>query len=989
MGRTGRKRQGKCVLLLTESEAKKFAQAKVTYANVQRLISQGVHIEYFRSNPTVIPANYKPALCRKALTIGQFQPKAKKIKRGTDSNLTHTSVTSEGTLKPDIEESFIRSFCNGNESYTSLSQVFQKYWPTQPMKKYLAKHIPLQTKPTATYRVGHSQRTHNFIELVQKMEHRILNPNENISFTLPKKQTQLILPSKAGTSNKLIINKKKKKQYDEYGGPLENNCLANFLDPDAIIPTHGFEDEMFDEMQQDFAPSTSKRVMHDIFEPRKRVKAPSISKDHESFVNQVIDKKGKGKCVDKSESKEASFYLDDISCEIPDICTSKGKTKQTQDSDDFDEIRSWSSLLPDSVFDPVSPLKDVHALSPRKPPLSPLLPASPHTLPSDSPIPSETVDEITEINIADLYNQDSDDEFGDDDDFALDDIFIKESEAWLELRSRGFNDKLDPVFAFEKHQTPNDTFTFIWSDTSPRFSAKALALLEKRQHAFKKRTGRFISMSLFEKYNNLSVGTETVESPALHVKAVESPKVYVKPVDSPSLDDEFGTDDSLFEQAAALENQLQQKSDISTCDPVIINLDPSQEPIEEGFEDDVFGEDAFGEDGFEDDDIEEIEGGGFSDIDFDGNELATFFQDQCNEEDVEYSPFSLTEPECAPTQKYTSQMKEKASLYGKRSPSPTDLPLDIFSSPPHATKDDTKPQDNVYNNTLNQNTTDIDFDAFSSFSPTRPTEKPSTPILRDTEVHSIASQSDVECSPRLLSQLARGYQRSPANTSPLTRSPYAPTHASESEEDSPVIKRKRRIVNLSPIGEQVDRPKKRLRQRDASTPLKELREYLFDEDNDDDNDDDDDLIMYGVPSSKDLLSRLERSKRYHDPPRSNRLTDLAKNPFFDVEAEKSSDEGHTTDEELNSGSSAMQSFIDYEEQSRVEDTDDNAIYQRDTDDMPSNAKHWLNRFNAEKWLNPVDDSIVEEDEDEEESSTSIAESQVLVNNDDDDDDDFI
>ncbi|KAI9261253.1 hypothetical protein EDC94DRAFT_673268 [Helicostylum pulchrum] len=984
MGRTGRKRQGKCVLLMTESEGKKFAQAKVTYANVQRLISQGVHLEYYRSNPTVIPANYKPTLCRKALTVGTFQPKEKKRKRG--SNLTKTSVTSDGTLKPDIEESFIRSFCNGNEAFTNLSQVFQKYWPTRSMKKSLAKHIPLQTKPTATHRVGHSKRTHNFIELVQKMEHRILNPSEDVSFTLPKKQTKLVLPSKAVVSNKLIMNKRKKKQYDEYGEPEENNCLANFLDPDAMIPTHGFEDKVLEDIQQDFAPSTSKRVMNDIFEPRKRVKAPSVSK--ESFV---VDKKGKGKFVDKSE--ELPFPLDDMSWEMPDIGTSKGKTKQTQGSDD--EVRSWSPLLPDSIFEPVSPLKDAHALPPRKLPLSPLLPASP-LLPSDPPIQSETADEITEINIADLYNQDSDDEFGDDDDFALDELFIKESEAWLELRSRGFDDKLDPVFAFEKNQPPNDTFAFVWANSSPRFSDKALALLEKRQQAFKKRTGRFIAMSLFEKYNNLTMDMKTVESPKvdtkpveppmLYVKPVEYPKLYVKPVESPSLDDEFGTDDSLFEQAAALENQLQQKSTINASGPVIINLDPSQELVKEFFEDDGLGEDDLGEYGFGEDDIEETEGGGFSDIDFDGNELATFFQDQYNEEDMEYAPFSLNEPEYAPSQRYTSQMKEKASLYGKRSPSPIELPHDIFSSPPHATTDDAKPQDNVYNHTLNQNNADIDFDAFSDFSKIGSSEKPDTPVLRDVEVYSIASQSDIESSPRLLSQLARGIQKSPAHASPLARSPYP--HDSDSEEDSPVIKRKRRFVNGSPMGEQVDRPKKRLRQRAASTPLKELREYIFDEDVDGDNDDDDDLLMYEVPSSKNLLSRLEQSKRDHGPPRSSKLTKLAENPFFDVEAEKSSDEGHTTDEELNSESSAMRSFIDYEEQSRVEDTEDNAIYQRDADDMPSNAKHWLNRFNAEKWLNPVDDSIVEEDEeeDEEESSTSIAESQVLVNNDDDDDD---
>lgn len=63
MGRTGRKNDGRVLLLLTESEAKKFDQAMVGYEIVQKQISEGRSIEYCESS-RMVPDDYTPICLR-------------------------------------------------------------------------------------------------------------------------------------------------------------------------------------------------------------------------------------------------------------------------------------------------------------------------------------------------------------------------------------------------------------------------------------------------------------------------------------------------------------------------------------------------------------------------------------------------------------------------------------------------------------------------------------------------------------------------------------------------------------------------------------------------------------------------------------------------------------------------------------------------------------------------------------------------------------
>lgn len=69
MGRTGRKRDGKIVLLLSGNESKKFAQAMEDYSELQRIVSRDT-LEY-RQSDRIIPKEIEPVCEKKFIMIGE------------------------------------------------------------------------------------------------------------------------------------------------------------------------------------------------------------------------------------------------------------------------------------------------------------------------------------------------------------------------------------------------------------------------------------------------------------------------------------------------------------------------------------------------------------------------------------------------------------------------------------------------------------------------------------------------------------------------------------------------------------------------------------------------------------------------------------------------------------------------------------------------------------------------------------------------------
>lgn len=69
MGRTGRKRDGRIILLFSSNESYKFEQAMKDYANLQKVISQNI-LEYQRSD-RILPVNVNPQCCEKFIAISE------------------------------------------------------------------------------------------------------------------------------------------------------------------------------------------------------------------------------------------------------------------------------------------------------------------------------------------------------------------------------------------------------------------------------------------------------------------------------------------------------------------------------------------------------------------------------------------------------------------------------------------------------------------------------------------------------------------------------------------------------------------------------------------------------------------------------------------------------------------------------------------------------------------------------------------------------
>ncbi|KAI8082655.1 uncharacterized protein B0P05DRAFT_586308 [Gilbertella persicaria] len=873
MGRTGRKRKGKCILLMTESEEKKFQQAKDAYSRIQGLITRGGLLKYYKPNPSVLPNNYKPSLCRKKLDVGVYVPKmVKKRKRGQEQE---SDYTPEGLLKPEVEHAFIRSFNDQDHMFTSMEPIMERFWPVQRMVKSVNKFIPIQTVSKSVHRVQHSRRTLQFVDLVKKMEHRILHPEEkiNFKFSLPKKQTHLHLPSKG--------KQKKTRPYDSVD--LDNQDFAAFME------NHDMSQFM---MTDDM--------------PTKELVLPTSKKD-----------KGKAKMNPSDE----------------------GHVEFNSDADKQMDPLSSDPMLPESVYEEPGLFED-----------------------RQKDVQVSVSDTLTPVPDSPSNQHDASDGFSDE--FPLDDSFIADALLMVE-DVPGFHDPLEPQFPFETNTYASKAISFVWTHAMPEFSRKAKDLLDQRQISMKELTGRFLAMQCFPQYGQQisRVLRDTVETKAS--SPPKEPPQTKSPVKVMTIKD-----------SQASEHQAQ--------------------PMED---DDDFDQFDFISDGA----------------------FANFLENKFSEDDQPGDFSHFMEEQEASQQCFTQHIMKKSSLYADTSQKQQDNHKEqeeevfVFDlNEPFSDSDDEEQGNNQAMPTLNQHienqednqvlpmsiervnnkaslqeSSPIHIQQEVNTTPLISINEDSQPRLAHTRKASVLLTSDDETEPD--TAVRAGHHRSSSLLSELSRGIYTPSplrhdiQSSENEASPVLIYRKRRMKNRiiqeddhDEDGDQVEivkTRKKRLRQKSSTlSPLAS----------------EDDLIIV-PPSSHSLLKRLKQSGyNAHHRTRQDHNDEL-ENPFIDVEAEKSSDGGHTTEDEMEEGSSCMDSFIDDASDllaSRISnDTASPArnIYVQSLlhDENPSNRKHWINRFDADKWtnFNGNDDGIVQtEDEEEPESVQDFSSDVHLFSN---------
>lgn len=913
MGRTGRRRQGKCILLHTESEEKKFNQAKETYSRMQGMIAKGTFVQFYKPEPKILPANYKPTICRKQLTVGTYQPKINSRKR--KKNVEGIDYTPDGFLQPDVERSFIRNFCNQNHNYTNMNEIMIQFWPIKQTMGSINKFMPLQSRLQATHRVGHSGRTLQLTNLVEKMEYRIMNPGKKVLVQIPKQQTQLKLPSKF-SKNKLTLPI-----------PRKRRNVSSRLD-----------DEDFEEFMQ------NNNIDQIVDLP--------VEKDQQPPRKEKVNK-GKSKMTLSQEIRDMNADTD------MDLDT----TEQETDIPSWDnEPQSWDPLLPDSVFDDVDPLPD---LNNQKSSDSPSLSAALTPPPSFSRTPSfkkATTHLPHSPKLRNSVSILSQNDFSDDFDFSLDASFIEQADALVISKTEpGFDDPLEPRFDFEQTDDAPEqkkAITLIWNGNPP-FSEKGLKLLEERQKRLEARTGHRILMYFQKKNTVIALSQQPVPlkkqyETKLVENTINSDQSMEEQVDNDEFDDmDFNEDmfsnfleNKIDEDGYYAENFMYGQDETSTqniAEKSILHADDTTHNTKQ---------DAFV--------ISSAEEGAHTD--------KSSFNQNSRHQQQRHQQFKQSEQSDINEEDiivFDLDKIDEMSFSSEEEPNESENVRPVPNDHAHGTlqrrqsvytiKESQEPMSQT-----NDNEENID----------KSVDRSEESHLIHKSRRNVIISEDEQGSPSLLSALSKGL---------YTPSPLRQVRESE----SPILIRRRLkrplIEDEDEEGDEEGTEEKQEEQVDSPQVFKSkgrrcLKRRITDED-------DDDFIVL-PPSQSELNRRLMQSRENTKKQHKNIYRHLQSqhdgglvNPFIDHEADYTSEEGHT-DEEVevlfnSSATSVMNSFIDDEDHSSAGNSSllsasDNAppLLLHDQDDLPPNRKHWMNRFDADKWLNvnEEEDSVVVTDE---------------------------
>lgn len=955
MGRTGRQRRGKCILLMTESEEKKFAQAKDAYSKIQRLIAQPGMITYHRPNPVVIPAGYRPVISKQVLNIGAYQPKLTGTKRKRQGGRDRSIISAEGKLTEMGKTILLNSFSTASHRFTEIDDIFSRYWPIQSMTKSLNRYVPLQIQEKGYRRIGHSQRTTELVKLVQRMEHRILNPGQDVPFKAPeKRQTKLILPKKSV--------KKKKQPHDSF--TINDDDFQEFIENNDISHFIHTED------------------------------------NHQSGL--ILPKKRMG--LDRSLDK---------SFDRLDHQDSKGKSKAVEQEDEDGDItsgHSWESILPSSIYE--DPLPQTQLPKQGQSSKSGVTDKENNGRPQKSK-ETETMMVMNDNKAA--HKEPSDIEFGDidlDDDIELlaeapqlfakqeqvapkqEQLVIQHTEQVVrQVNSVSydgyFDEYLAPRFPFESNLSDNGitattTTAFIWASTAPDFTTRALQLLKERQINIKEITGRFVAMRALSEYSN---STSNIRTSVL---------VNNIPSQTPSFDDDDEVNVELL-MAMPDKDMIDRKSQANTT--------------VEGNENNPVCLDER-----EEENVDEFDFGLFSDLD--EMHIASLIENRIDDELPALRHFdtvATAEPRKMHSQKskallYYSNNDTIKENDQERAKVADDIEHKVKPvSTNHSAIEDE--DDEVITFDFENMAQDISQSSCEAASTTHPEEtldssplestrrpqQPSLPI-NDNNNDNEGSCHSRQSSSSLLVQLSTGQYRSPLrnHVQPSNASVQSPLRNTieSADEESPLIvyRRRKRIIREDSI----DEPDTVTKKQKLTIPESSQE----------------DEVSMSTTRQEPLLQRLKATSTMSHKHKYTEEERIG-NPFIDDEAERSSDGGHTTDDSEEEGvSSSMGSFIvddacsSQSRQSVDENIDQEPdqnidIYRQSlihhdvlaTRDMKpmfqrneeNRRRHWLDRINLDKYNGEEDDETIEETEDSiiEEFSSEIAPKDTIQISDDD------
>ncbi|XP_068729595.1 Fanconi anemia group M protein-like [Montipora capricornis] len=206
MGRTGRKRDGRIVILVTEGkEDQVYQRSQRSKKSIHKAVMQAAKsFDLYTENPRMVPRQLTPSVLRMEMTVGQFQAQCKgkkKAKPSDGANITkftsksapNTSKKSDGFLTyeeltywqehfklPHHEAGLSPQLSVTKRSRRSLAEAKK---PVTQMS--LSEWLPWQTTLHPVNLVSHSRRTEHLVELLEFTElHGASNGEDGESYDL-------------------------------------------------------------------------------------------------------------------------------------------------------------------------------------------------------------------------------------------------------------------------------------------------------------------------------------------------------------------------------------------------------------------------------------------------------------------------------------------------------------------------------------------------------------------------------------------------------------------------------------------------------------------------------------------------------------------------------------------------------------------------------------------------------------------------------------
>ncbi|XP_066197441.1 Fanconi anemia group M protein [Saccopteryx leptura] len=193
MGRTGRKRQGRIVVILAEGrEERTYNQSQSNKRSIYKAISGNTQVlHFYRASPRMVPNGINPELCKMYVTHGAYEPEkpSRKLQRKS-SVFSYRNGTRQSNSKKNwslSEEEFklwnrlyrlrnsdkIKEITLPQVQFLSLQNKENK--PTQEPtigihQLSLSEWRLWQDRPFPTHHINHSDRCHHFISIMQLIE---------------------------------------------------------------------------------------------------------------------------------------------------------------------------------------------------------------------------------------------------------------------------------------------------------------------------------------------------------------------------------------------------------------------------------------------------------------------------------------------------------------------------------------------------------------------------------------------------------------------------------------------------------------------------------------------------------------------------------------------------------------------------------------------------------------------------------------------------